>query len=310
MTSQQETKTHPELTIVSRILQQASIPLTQAQFDQQWTSTQLRTAFHWTRHLSALFLSLDDTLSSLSAGQQVLTPQRIVKSFLKSRKSTSRQPHSNPNGNNEYGGYGSSFSSSSTSLQSTAGTLPTEAELLDPSNALQRRLLSNPGLTDMARLEILFLSCSQQQHQHFEINGDALSIIKENALEDLIEGAKSHFMQLPRLPGVDLPGLQDDMLSNMTTKSIEQRAKARVLFNRIEASNDTTMEVEMVLIPQLRKYLELSRSEAWDVICCLSEMATKAIRAPPSASAEVGIVAERSKMDWESVVDALTRLQC
>lgn len=53
------------------------------------------------------------------------------------------------------------------------------------------------------------------------------------------------------------------MLSNMTTKSIEQRAKARVLFNRIEASNDTTMEVEMVLIPQLRKYLEVSRSEAW-----------------------------------------------
>lgn len=55
----------------------------------------------------------------------------------------------------------------------------------------------------------------------------------------------------------------EEMRSNMMTKSIKQRAKARVLFNRIEASNDTTMEVEMVLIPQLRKYLEVSRSEAW-----------------------------------------------
>ncbi|KAF8945736.1 hypothetical protein BGZ47_002071 [Haplosporangium gracile] len=116
-------------------------------------------------------------------------------------------------------------------------------------------------------------------------------------------------MQLPRLPGVDLPALQDDMLSNMTTKSIKQRAKARVLFNRIEVSNDTAMEVEMVLIPQLRKYLELSRSEAWDVICCLSDMATKAIGTLSSANAGVGAVAEQSKVDWESVVDALTRLQ-
>jgi hypothetical protein len=49
----------------------------------------------------------------------------------------------------------------------------------------------------------------------------------------------------------------------MMTKSIKQRAKARVLFNRIEVSNNTTMEIEMMLIPQLRKYLEVSRSEAW-----------------------------------------------
>ncbi|KAF9540528.1 hypothetical protein EC957_004007 [Mortierella hygrophila] len=71
------------------------------------------------------------------------------------------------------------------------------------------------------------------------------------------------------------------------------------------------MEVEMVLIPQLRKYLEVSRSEAWDVICALSDMATKAIKTPSitSASTEEGARAERSKVDWESVVDALTRLQ-
>lgn len=170
-----ESKTHPELTVVSRILQQASIPLTQAQFDQQWTSTQLRTAFNWTRHLSAMFLALDDNLSSLSAGQQVLTPQRIVKSFLKSRESAIRQSHININGDNH-------SSSSSSSLLTThllsAVLLPTESELLDPSAALQRRLLSNLGLTDMARLEILSLNCSQQQQQRdgssFEINSDAM----------------------------------------------------------------------------------------------------------------------------------------
>ncbi|OAQ33529.1 hypothetical protein K457DRAFT_14751 [Linnemannia elongata AG-77] len=304
-----ESKTHPELTVVSRILQQASIPLTQAQFDQQWTATQLRTAFNWTRHLSAMFLALDDNLSSLSAGQQVLTPQRIVKSFLKSRESAIRQYHININGDNH-------SSSSSSSLLTThllsAVILPTESELLDPSAALQRRLLSNVGLTDMARLEILSLNCSQQQQQRdgssFEINSDAMSIIKENALEDLIAGARTHFLQLSRLPGVDLSDLQGDILSNMTTKSTKQRAKARVLFNRIEASNDTIMEVEMVLIPQLRKYLEVSRSEAWDVICALSDMATKAIRALSISSASAEGV-ERSKVDWEAVVDALTRLQ-
>lgn len=170
-----ESKTHPELTVVSRILQQASIPLTQAQFDQQWTATQLRTAFNWTHHLSAMFLALDDNLSSLSAGQQVLTPQRIVKSFLKSRESAIRQSHININGDNH-------SSSSSSSLLTThllsAVLLPTESELLDPSAALQRRLLSNLGLTDMARLEILSLNCSQQQQQRdgssFEINSDAM----------------------------------------------------------------------------------------------------------------------------------------
>ncbi|KAG0281538.1 hypothetical protein BGZ96_001095 [Linnemannia gamsii] len=125
----------------------------------------------------------------------------------------------------------------------------------------------------------------------------------------MVAGTKAHFLQLPRLQEVDLPILQEEMWPNMMTKSIKQRAKARVLFNRIEASNDTTMEVEMVLIPQLRKYLEVSRSEAWDVLCCLTEMATKAVRRPDSASSELGAVGERSRVDWASVVDALTRLQ-
>lgn len=187
MTSQQEPKTHPELTVVSRILQQASIPVTQAQFDQQWTPTQLRTAFNWTRHLSAMFLTLNNNLSSLSAGQQVLTPQRIVKSFLKSRKSASRQSHSNLNGNSNYGDNRLSSSALSTPQLSAAGNLPTEAELLNPSAALQRRLLSNPGLTDMARLEILSLNCSRQQQQldgsWFEINSEALV---KHYLHDLI----------------------------------------------------------------------------------------------------------------------------
>lgn len=40
-------------------------------------------------------------------------------------------------------------------------------------------------------------------------------------------------------------------------------------------------------------------------------MAIKAIRTPPitTAIAEEGAGAERSKVDWESVVDALARLQ-
>ncbi|KAG0309626.1 hypothetical protein BGZ97_013019 [Linnemannia gamsii] len=205
-----------------------------------------------------------------------MTPQRIVKSFVKSREIISRQSLSNSNG--KYNDY---RSSSSTTLsapleQPTAGTSPTEAELLDPLVALQRRLLSNPGLTDMARLDILSLTCSQPQQDGslIEINSSAL-----------------------------------EMLSNMMTKSIKQRAKARVLFNRIEASNNTTMEIEMMLIPQLRKYLEVSRSEAWDVIGCLTEMATKAIRRPDNANSELGAVSERSKVDWDSVVEALTRLQ-
>jgi hypothetical protein len=183
MTSQ-ETKPHPELTIVSRILQHASIPLTQTQFDQQWTPTQLRTAFQWTRHLSNLFLSLDEDLSSLSSGQLVMTPQRIVKSFVKSREIISRQSLSNSNG--KYNDY---RSSSSTTLsapleQPTAGTSPTEAELLDPLVALQRRLLSNPGLTDMARLDILSLTCSQPQQDGSLIEINSSALVKQTARQN------------------------------------------------------------------------------------------------------------------------------
>ncbi|KAK3847820.1 MAG: hypothetical protein J3R72DRAFT_430865 [Linnemannia gamsii] len=340
MTSQ-ETKTHPELAIVTRILQQASIPLSTTQFDQQWTSTHLRTAFQWTRHLSALFLSFDDSISS-SIGH-VLTPQRIVKSFLKTHENNGRQLHSDTS--RRY-----NDNQSPSSLSSSSRQLPTEEELLDSSIALQRRLLCNPGLTDMARVEILSLVCSPQQPgslnsqsngSSFDINRDALAIIKENALEDLIAGTRSHFLQLKQLPRADLPILHgithyllsldltvkkkgwqpgflhhsryscrfaiDDTLSNMTAESIEQRTKARVLFDRIKTSNRPTSEVEMVLIPQLRKYLEVSRPEAWDVISFLSEMATEAIGG--SSSASKGGVVKQGQVNWGSVVDALTRLQ-
>ncbi|KAF9125200.1 hypothetical protein BGW39_007592 [Mortierella sp. 14UC] len=99
----------------------------------------------------------------------------------------------------------------------------------------------------------------------------------------------------------------DDTLSNMTAKSIEQRTKARVLFDRIKVSPNPTSEVEMVLIPQLRKYLEVSRAEAWDVIFVLSEMATKAIEGSSIASGAGA--ARHGQVDWGSVVNALTRLQ-
>jgi hypothetical protein len=174
-----ETKTHPELTIVTRILQQASIPLTPTQFDQQWAPAQLRAAFQWTGHLSALFLSLNDTLSSSNA--HVLAPQRIVKSFLRTHPISKRQlVGDNSDGNSRYNDFRSS-SSKPSSHHLTIGIFPTEEELLNPSYALQRRLLCNPGLTSIARVEILTLNGTHQQSDtlSLQLNGSSIEINRD-----------------------------------------------------------------------------------------------------------------------------------
>ncbi|KAF9082424.1 hypothetical protein BGX29_002645 [Mortierella sp. GBA35] len=134
-----------------------------------------------------------------------------------------------------------------------------------------------------------------------------MSIIKENALEDLVAGARSHFLQLSRLPGIDPSVLQDDTLSHLSAKSIEQRTRARVLFNRIKTSKNPISDLETVIVPQLRKYLEVSRSEAWDVISYLSEMATRATDRPSDGNDSIAF--GKQKVDWQAVVDALVLLQ-
>ncbi|KAF9924630.1 Leucine-rich repeat-containing protein 34 [Linnemannia zychae] len=187
---------------------------------------------------------------------------KIVKSYL--------THYQNANDGFHGGEYKTRQSSYSNALPDISmARVPTETELLDPSTALQRRLLCNPGVTDMIRVEILSLYAIQQHLGALdskpsivfsEINPHALSIIKENALEDLVIGVQSHFLQLSQFQEANLLDFQN------LTKSNEQKTKARILFDRIKASNSPVSEVEMVLIPQLRKYLELSRSEAWQTM--------------------------------------------
>ncbi|KAF9901760.1 hypothetical protein EC991_005734 [Linnemannia zychae] len=72
----------------------------------------------------------------------------------------------------------------------------------------------------------------------------------------------------------------------------------------IKTSINPVSEVETVLISQLRKYLEVSRSEARELIFLLNEMVIKAIGDGLPING-----ARQRQVDWESIVDALTRLQ-
>ena len=123
-------QTHPELAIICRILQQASVPLATAdQFDRQWTPAYLRQCFRWTDHLSALLLLLPPALDSDAEPRSAAA---VVRAFLDAPL-----------------------------LQDAPGLMPSQEELMGPSTALRRRLLSNPGLSDSARMAVLCMDSLQ-----------------------------------------------------------------------------------------------------------------------------------------------------
>ncbi|KAF9343474.1 hypothetical protein BGX26_005671 [Mortierella sp. AD094] len=108
------------------------------------------------------------------------------------------------------------------------GILPTQAELLDSSAALQKRLLNNPGLSEKAIIEIFRLNDSKSD---------------QSMPTSLSHGA---------LVGCKM-GSDIDV-------AIDRKAKARVIFSKMcDASYPLSPDD---VIYKLNEYLELSRSEA------------------------------------------------
>ena len=117
--------------------------------------------------------------------------------------------------------------------------------------------------------------------------------MNETAFESLIAGAYSHFVQLSRLDIMD-PGVQGrieqldkhtrsvynhlqltavhwifldkilvtkDVLSDLSAETIDRKAKASVIFNRVRDHPSPSHCIETVM-RQLQEYIETTRSEA------------------------------------------------
>ncbi|KAF8980042.1 hypothetical protein BGZ46_004723 [Entomortierella lignicola] len=277
------THTHPELAIVCRILQQASIPIAHnSQFDQQWTSAYLKQCFQWTDHLTALLRSTGQSTSTTISTSSVteeneeiiqLEVVAIVRSFLDTLRDERRCANN--------GAY------------DALGILPSQEELLDPSVALQRRLLKNPGLSDTAIIKIFRFNKSESTStKSSSSRHGALTLVNENAIENIVRGVQSHLQQLEMI-GPPMPPLGD------IETTVDQKAKARVIFSKMCDPSYPLSPDDVIY--RLNDYLETSHSVALEVIGYLSDMATSAIVDPPPAA--------RSNIDWADFVERLARLQ-
>ncbi|KAF9916445.1 hypothetical protein BX616_003719 [Lobosporangium transversale] len=215
-------QTHHEFAIVCGILQQASIPISNAiQFDQQWTPAYLQQCFQWTDHLFTMLYSTEKE----AYYPEPVDAVQAIKSFLKLLEEYDEADNNDNKDaeNNKWIG----------NLIHARGLLPSEDELRDPSVALRRRLLRNPGLSDTARMIILYKcsdcsSNSLSRVQPGSLRDDTLSIVNENAMDELVEGIRSHFLKLE-----DMNPTFSIQLQGLSKKTIDRKAKARVIFHKI-----------------------------------------------------------------------------
>ncbi|KAF9957174.1 hypothetical protein BGZ72_002109 [Mortierella alpina] len=279
-------QTSPELAIVCRILQQAAIAIPgPAHFDQQWTPSYIRQCFQWTDHL-AFMLSLHAAASEPFA-EQDSEAVIIIKSYLETQQEVSTPQKE-----------------SSSALH---GPLPSVQELASPTAALRTRLLRNPTLSPVARMEILRLELQSGNPDSFNpsrssgVTSETLSLVNETAFESLIAGAYSHFVELSRLDTMD-PGIQvaKDVLSDLSAETIDRKAKASVIFNRVRDHPSPSRCIETVM-RQLQDYIETTRSEALDVTKYLMIMAN-------SASKKQSSTVHEESVNWSAFADQLHSL--
>ncbi|KAK3827671.1 MAG: hypothetical protein J3Q66DRAFT_408715 [Benniella sp.] len=271
-------QTQPELEIVYRILLQASIPISStARFDQLWTSSYLQQCFQWTDHLNTLLSESGNSMASTGMANQTMQPRNIVQSFLDTL-SDNGQSHGVHRPSNSGG--------------ARQGLEPSLQELLDPSVALRTRLLRNPGLSNTARVTVLTANGARDS-----LHQDSLTLISERAMDDLVEAARAHFLQIEKVP---LPsGSAGASLSSLSMDAIDRQVKARLIFQRLcDPSNPLTIPET---IDNLQEYLKAFRSEAMEVVGYLLDMAT-------SASKEASTREDATDVDWSALVAALSQL--
>ncbi|CAO3568339.1 unnamed protein product [Mortierella alpina] len=278
----------PELAIVCRILQQAAVPIpTPAQFDQQWTPSYIRQCFQWTDHL-AFMLSLHAAASD-PLPEQDSEAVIIIKSYLETQREGSTQ-----------------YKEASTALH---GPLPSLQELASPTSALRARLLRNPTLSPIARMEIMRLELQSRDLESLDqagtssLGSETMSLVNETAIKSLIAGVHSHFSQLSRLDAMDTTlQVTKDVLLDLSTETIDRKAKASVIFNRMRDHPTPSRCLETVLF-KLQKYVDTSRSEATDVIKYLRVMANSASK-NQSSSTNHG-----ESVNWSAFADQLHTLE-
>ncbi|KAG9319949.1 hypothetical protein KVV02_004701 [Mortierella alpina] len=281
-------QTSPELAIVCRILQQAAVPIpVPAHFDQQWTPAYIRQCFQWTDHL-AFMLSLHAAASD-PLPEQESEAVSIIRSYLGMQQEGSTQQEE-----------------SSTAL---LGPLPSLQELVSPTTALRTRLLRNPTLSPMARMEILRLEIKSRDLVSLDqactsgLGSETMSLVNETALESLIAGVHSHFAQLSRLDAMDTTvQVAKDVLSDLSAETIDRKAKASVIFSRVRDHPTTSRCIENVLF-KLQEYVETSRSEAMDVIKHLRIMANSA------SKKQMASTGHDESVDWSAFADQLHALE-
>ncbi|KAF9950147.1 hypothetical protein BGZ70_001489 [Mortierella alpina] len=281
-------QTSPELAIVCRILQQAAVPIpAPALFDQQWTPSYIRQCFQWTDHL-AFMLSLHAAASDPLPDQDS-EAVIIIKSYLETQQKGSTQ-------NKE----------SSVALH---GPLPSLQELASPTSALRTRLLRNPTLSPIARMEIMRLELqdrdlgSLDQAGISSLRSETMSLVNETAIKSLIAGVQSHFSQLSRLDVMDTTlQVTKDVLLDLSAETIDRKAKASVIFNRVRDHPTPSRCIETVLF-KLQEYVDTSRSEAMDVIKYLRVMANSASKKQSSSTGH------GEGVNWSAFADQLHTLE-
>ncbi|KAF9569150.1 hypothetical protein EC968_002696 [Mortierella alpina] len=277
----------PELAIVCQILQQAAVTIPGPDhFDQQWTPAYIQQCFQWTDHLEFM-LSLHAAASGpVSEDSEAVV---IVKSYLEAQQEGSAQQKE-----------------ASVVLP---GPLPSLQELLSPTTALRTRLLRNPTLSPMARMEILRLELrgrylgSLGQAYSSGSGSETMSMVNETAFESLIAGVHSHFAQLSRLDAMDTTTqVTKDVLSGLSADTIDRKAKASLIFNRVRDHPTPSRCIESVFF-KLQEYVVTSRSEAMDVIKYLRVMANSASKKQSSA------IGHDESVNWSAFADQLRTLE-
>ncbi|KAF9975015.1 hypothetical protein BGZ73_001468 [Actinomortierella ambigua] len=232
-----------ELMLVSQVLHRAQATYAdQTAFRTQWSDAFLEQAFAWTSHLSTMLAMENDS-------------QALVIAFLASKYTTGVNSSDLPR---------MEKNARTSQHDEEERGLVSAHELLNPSLALQQRLLSNPSL-DPALVPVLFRYGQQHSkgkaraHDPPTLPTDLLDMAVKGAFEETVQGISSLLRRLPA--SVQKHSGQDTYFG---MKAMEKRALARTFYrqaaesiNRYGSDEKQRREETMAMIlEQARGYVD------------------------------------------------------